>query len=252
MIRSTPALQAAAEWLDSGATAIVLIGGTGTSKTTAARWLFDHLAARRLCSPSGSSRGPVWWSAKAIPASGDSRERETWQAYDSATIVCIDDAGTEQWAERVSSAIERAFDIAPVKRIVITTNMARGPFVARFGDRVESRLLAAHWISLACPDYRDTPPIGAAWPLPTDPTPRELAETAARETAALEEEVELERTRPAREAAAARAFAEIRDIIAKLDAEKTIARSADDRHDDDRRRFLRQQVRLVQHGGDEQ
>ena len=244
MTTKTHALEVSAAWLDSDHATLVLEGFAGTGKTTAARWIFDHFAARRTVTPMGASRGPVWWAAKLLPGSGDSRERDAWAAFDSASLIVIDDAGTEQWAERVTSAIERAHDVTPSKRLVVTHNLTRGDFMSRFGDRVKSRLINAQWSTIHAADYRDTPPIGAPWPLPTDPTPRELAETAAREAQVAAEEAELERTRPAREAAAARAFAEIRDIIAKLDAEKTIARSADDRHDDDRRRHLREQVRL--------
>ena len=243
MTTKTHALEVSAAWLDSDHATLVLEGFAGTGKTTAARWIFEHFAARRTVTPMGASRGPVWWAAKLLPGSGDSRERESWAAFDSASLIVIDDAGTEQWAERVTSAIERAHDVTPSKRLVITHNLTRADFMQRFGDRVKSRLISAQWSTIHATDYRDTPPIGPAWPLPTDPTPRELADAAAREAQAAAEDAELERTRPAREAAAARAFAEIRDIIAKLDAEKTIARSADERHDDDRRRQLREQVR---------
>lgn len=247
----TEALRVALEWLESPAKVLVLQGGTGSGKSIAAGWLHEFFAARPLHSDAGGRRGPAWFAAKVL-GTLDHRDRETvevWRAFDAATLIVLDDVGTEPWPDRIGSAIERVWDVTSA-RLVITTNLdldtvipSAGP--GRYGERVASRMQGSTWHVLAAPDYRGRPPVGAPWPSPASQTERE------REAARLVREAE-EREREEYEAGAAERnakFAEhmewLRDTMGQIEAKLAVERTASQRADDDRRRELRRQLRIV-------
>lgn len=247
----TEALRVALEWLESPSKVLVLQGGTGSGKSVAAGWLHDFFRARPVHSDAGARRGPAWFAAKVLGAV-DPRDRETWAAFDSATLITLDDVGTELWPERIGSAIERVWDVTSA-RLVITTNLdadvvvpASGP--GRYGERVASRMQGATWVVLAAPDYRGGGPVGPKWPSPSAPTEREREATRARHEAEDRERAEYEAGAEEREK-------KLREILATSEAlaGAKILRlpvAGNDASDNERRRQLARQSRRAEDGSE--
>lgn len=110
---------------------LILIGGTGTGKTTAASWIVATTLDNAL-----------WLPARTVD------EIERWKqvsmlAY-SVPLLVIDDLGTERlsegrwgvdtleslWVDRIDRGV----------RTIVTTNLAPGALAARYGDRLKSRM----------------------------------------------------------------------------------------------------------------
>lgn len=247
----TEALRVALEWLESPSKVLVLQGGTGSGKSVAAGWLHEFFRARPLHSDAGARRVPAWFAAKVL-GTLDHRDRETvetWRAFDAATLIVLDDVGTEPWADRIGSAIERVWDVTSA-RLVVTTNLRLEVVVppdgpGRYGERVASRMQGARWEELVNGDYRGRPPTGNAWPAPAARTQREHDAAEARRIAEEAEAAEYESGAAARDAAFAHHMAWLRDTIAELEAAKAAERSAPERADDEARRRLRAQLKIV-------
>jgi len=135
-------------------------------------------------------------------------------------------------------------------RLVITTNLSSDALMppdgpGRYGERVASRMQGATWHILAAPDYRGRPPTGNAWPAPAARTQREHDAAEARRIAEEAEAAEYEAGAAARDAAFAHHMAWLRDTIAELEAAKAAERSSPERADDEARRRLRAQLKIV-------
>lgn len=147
-VRDTAAIvQLAHAMATPGKRMVVVAGGTGCGKTTAAvQWLL-----------------PCQGKPLFIPApSLVQRARpKPWQSpiWERATAIVLDDVGTEKERDR-----ERFLEVfgellthvhAKHKRMVLTANMAMNTFQARYKRRIESRFRQGGvWISLTGGDMR--------------------------------------------------------------------------------------------------
>lgn len=123
---------------------LVLLGGTGTGKTTAATWI-----AREV----GGSR-PVMVAATTLERRG--RYDTAFAArLDTATLVVLDDLGVEPmdakgyFAALVDELVDRAY--RDHRRLVVTSNADLAELRDRLGARVGSRFVQAA-MTAACGD----------------------------------------------------------------------------------------------------
>jgi hypothetical protein len=235
--RETQTLRRVLAWLESDEEALVLQGGTGSSKTYAAAWAHQWQDHRAPIDGMGRRRTCVWWDARALsalaPWAGEVRgprrdESPTgWAAYDLASVVVIDDVGTEDDHARMTG------------RLLITTNLAPATFAQLYGERVASRLKGSgKWCLTTDPDFRASPPTGAPWPKPTDLTDRERRQQVAEDAQRDADLAEWAATAHIRELLAASALAEVESILGAKRDEHT----APNTDDEQRRAELRRQV----------
>lgn len=131
---STPAVQAAEKFLGSTSAALVLLGGTGCGKTTAATWV----AFRR-----GGDR-PGFVTAAELERRGRYDHEHTAWLFE-RTLLVLDDLGVEPldgkgYFRGLLDELINAF-YADGRRFVLTTNLDMRPDIAeRYGDRLVSRL----------------------------------------------------------------------------------------------------------------
>lgn len=245
----THALRSLCEWYESPAEAIVVQGGTGSGKTRGAAWLFEFALHRAVITASGQRRGPLWCDAPGLAtiAPWDDRWRST---YDVASLIVIDDVGTEPAAgdgpARMTAAIERAFNVS-AGRFVITTNLDAEAFGRRYGDRVRSRLCQSLWVTTLDPDYREegtSTQLTARrkWPHPRAQSRREREASKRAEQAQAAEDAEWERTAAERAKWAADAQAKLVELAARKPEE------VEPHADDERRRELRRQLEELHRG----
>lgn len=129
---SDEAMHGAQAWLDyPDCKCLLIIGGVGAGKTTAAAWVV-----------AGELANAVWLPARTV----DDLERwkEVSHQAKTAQLLVIDDIGTERdsesgfgrdtlgslWTDRLDRA----------QRTVVTTNLSGAELVKRYGDRLRSRL----------------------------------------------------------------------------------------------------------------
>lgn len=110
---------------------LLIIGGIGAGKTTAAAWVV-----------AGERANSVWLSARTVD------DLDSWKAVSHAAkvaqLLVIDDLGTERDSESgwgrdalgnlLTDRIDRA------QRTVVTTNLSGAEIVKRYGERLRSRL----------------------------------------------------------------------------------------------------------------
>jgi hypothetical protein len=132
----TPALDAARRYVAQHEKPIlVLLGGVGAGKTTAATWIAREAGGAR--------------PGKALSTTLEKRGRYD-RAYadwlESRTLVVLDDLGVEPldgkgyFAALVDELVDRAYSHR--RRLVITTNVAADQLERRLGERVWSRLVS--------------------------------------------------------------------------------------------------------------
>jgi hypothetical protein len=129
---SHEAMTGAQAWLEyPECKCLLIIGGVGAGKTTAAAWIV-----------AGEGANAVWLPARTV----DDMEKwkEVSHAARSAQLLVIDDIGTERdsesgwgrdtlgslWTDRLDRA----------QRTVVTTNLSGVELVKRYGERLRSRL----------------------------------------------------------------------------------------------------------------
>jgi DNA replication protein DnaC len=113
---------------------LVLVGGTGTTKTTQAYALCAELMRSGVNCTFGTSGGLLRHIRRAYD--GDFTEEEAVEQLSGVPVLFIDDLGKEsptQWA------VERLFDIidaraAGMKPVVVTTNLGSRALRQRYGE----------------------------------------------------------------------------------------------------------------------
>lgn len=238
-VRTTHALASVLEWLEGSQDILVLSGGTGAGKSIAAAWGFAWMSHRAPISPMGQRRSPAWFDAPGIAALAAWREPETWAAFDSASLVVIDDVGTEDKPGAMAAVLERLCNVSSA-RAILTTNLSPvrqthqegETFFERYGHRLQSRIVGTgRWEVCPEDDMRIASPETPMFPAPQDATAREIAERRRRARAELDEAEEFARTQAERAEQASKALAKIR----LLTAEKSVRDADRDRSPDLRR-----------------
>lgn len=112
-----------------------LHGPTGGGKSIAASWCALLVEANPL---HYGPKGIGYYHAREI-ASCAEWKTDVWEAFDTWSIVIIDDVGTERDAARCADVIERCFNhrYGPT---ILTTNLTARELLARYGARVDSRI----------------------------------------------------------------------------------------------------------------
>lgn len=129
----TTSLKHAGSFMAGSKAVLVLAGGTGAGKTTAAAWC--------ALEAGGSSAGFI--RASELEARGRyDRDLRTWLRERS--LLVIDDLGVEVLDGKgvFRSLLDETIDMfyGNRKRVVITTNLSKADAIERYGDRVMSRL----------------------------------------------------------------------------------------------------------------
>jgi DNA replication protein DnaC len=177
-LSETEALGYARDWLAkdrSVGTLLVLAGGVGTGKTTAAAWL----AAQDTPADFGWPGSGVPWPPDLLPRFVDASEFAEVNRYDGAQmdalrrcpLLAIDDLGTE-FSDGAGSFLTTLGNVLSTRhrdclRTVITTNLPAAEFLSRYGERLRDRLVeSGAFVELDGESLRRNPPPD----LPPDPS----------------------------------------------------------------------------------
>jgi hypothetical protein len=150
-LEETHAMRGARRFMDAGIRALVLAGPPGVGKSVAGAWVASHASApfERF------APGAFWIRAEDYVQASRKRDRLSGRAAggnrdamrkaEGAGILVLDDLG-EEYADAsgfslhvLRSLITKRHDRSGC-RIVVTTNLETGPFLARYGSRVADRL----------------------------------------------------------------------------------------------------------------
>lgn len=135
----TPALDKARPWWSSDSWALVMSGGVGTGKTTAAGWLASQ------CITAGTGRDWLVWircsEASRRALFGEDAEKQARSARRCSLLV-LDDIGTEfngdGWRNWLGDVLDERYSQG--RKTVLTTNLGPEDFRARLGERLVDRL----------------------------------------------------------------------------------------------------------------
>jgi hypothetical protein len=132
-----------------GITLLVLSGSPGTGKTFAAvRWIVDYVNDSKNWTPPGVvhrmlGRPPVWTTGPSL-SRWDHWDPEQMAKLLRAPRLVIDDLGTEFldkggfYASLLDEVINQRYEAS--LPIVITTNLDKDGFKARYGERIADRI----------------------------------------------------------------------------------------------------------------
>lgn len=115
----------------------LLAGGVGCGKTVAATWWLIERARNVF---------PLFITAEKLEAAGryDDVVRAQWE---NATAIVLDDLGVEYADQKGHFGVvfEALIDhvCGEMRQMIITTNLQGGEFVARYGERIASRIREA-------------------------------------------------------------------------------------------------------------
>jgi hypothetical protein len=246
-LKAKAAVQVAASWVEAKAPRfLVLEGHPGCGKSLAAAWAWEFVYDRiRNRGPvlgpiAAHDPWPVWCDTRLVAAmvGHEWRHEEQWASFDRARLVVIDDVGLEREPDRMSDLLERLYNVSS-GRAILTTNLSFETFSARYGERVQSRIIgSARWAQCADPDMRMQRPEGESFPPPQRETAGELVARLKAEEDRKREEAEWE----AGEADRERWWTEQMKLITNLGDEKTWRYTSNNASDEERRELLRKQV----------
>lgn len=144
-LQETPAVAHVRAWLAAGShpNFLVLAGGKGTGKTTAACFAIAERGGRRV-------------TARELAAASDF-DRDLQRSLAGATLLVLDDLGAESldekgWgANRIGGLLDARYERR--RATLIATNLTMRDFLARYGQdggRLQDRLRqAARWVDIA-------------------------------------------------------------------------------------------------------
>ena len=142
-VRETPALEAVKKFTDSPKESwcLVLAGQKGVGKSTAAAY-FLWEKTRRVASGATPPKQLQWWTASRVARlSGYDQELEKMMKV---PLMVIDDLGVEYldkngyFNHRLDELIDERY--SNYRKTIITTNLNKRDFQARYEDRITSRI----------------------------------------------------------------------------------------------------------------
>lgn len=148
MPEKTLALEAARDWWASGEALLLLCGGVGSGKTTAAAWCLLKRMEQEAANPKPSGGVPIepgmFVTAPEFNGLSDySPEARAWmERLSRCGLLVLDDLGTERMGDGELSCIQRLVGErhAADRRTVLTTNLSGEAFKKRYGERVADRI----------------------------------------------------------------------------------------------------------------
>ncbi len=131
----TAAAAAVARWLPSPATWLLLLGGTGTGKSTAAAW------ALREVHRAGASVAWVQSARLAVDAGGWEGEQLA-RRLRGVTVLVVDDVGAQDGSEYARGILRELLTERheASERTVLTSNLDAAALRAHLGDRLYDRV----------------------------------------------------------------------------------------------------------------
>lgn len=149
--RGSPALVAAKAWWLSGKPVLLLLGGVGSGKTTAAAWVLLRQLEREVGvqRPSGGQPVDVAMFATAAEFNGLSDyhpESRAWlERLCHCQLLVLDNLGAERMGDGELSCVQRVIGErhATGRRTVLTSDMSGDAFRSRYGERVVDRIREA-------------------------------------------------------------------------------------------------------------
>lgn len=157
-LASSPALEAAAKFAQTGGRILVLSGGPGCGKSTAAAvWVGTAPPAGSLPLAPGSGQ-PMWLPFSSLQAVSRYR-RDELAPLERARRLVVDDLGSEYLDNHGAFAslldgllVDRFGNLRPT---VITTNLDATTFKARYGERIADRIRGAgRFVDVNGPSFR--------------------------------------------------------------------------------------------------
>jgi hypothetical protein len=145
-LHETKAVMACREWVFSRATLLILAGKVGTGKSLGAAWaLWDRLTMTSPVNVHTGQKippdGRLWISAQDVANLNPqwSPDRVELEHLKAVPILVVDDVGEEDGSPaKVATLI--CSRCADGLRTIVTTNLDRGTFRERYGERLIDRL----------------------------------------------------------------------------------------------------------------
>lgn len=133
--KPSEALEAVKAWLTSGKCWLVLLGGTGTGKTTAAAWALGEVIRQKETADARTA------SRLARMSGFDEGAREL-ERLSNVSLLVVDDIGAEMqtaWGQGLLSELldnrHQGF-----KKTILTSNLSQDAFKQRIGERMVDRI----------------------------------------------------------------------------------------------------------------
>lgn len=133
--RPSEALEAAQQWLTSGKCWLVLLGGTGTGKTTAAAWVLGEVLKQR---ESGEART----ASRLARMSGFDEGARELERLSNVSLLVVDDIGAEAQTAWGQGLLSELLDNRHqgYRKTILTSNLGAEQFKARVGERMVDRI----------------------------------------------------------------------------------------------------------------
>jgi hypothetical protein len=145
----TLAMRTVVRWLGAADAppVLVLAGSTGTGKSTAAAWWLAEVGGRLERATAIATA----WDSSTVTA------QERRESACSTRCLVLDDVGTEpvRYRGAMAEALRELMEARQSLRTLVTTNLTRSQFAARYPDgRLDSRLSRAAWVKCVGEDLR--------------------------------------------------------------------------------------------------
>lgn len=133
--KPSEALEAVQQWLTSGKAWLVLLGGTGTGKTTAAAWAIGEVIRQKETADARTA-------SRLSRMSGFDEGARELERLSGVTLLVVDDVGAEAQTAWGAGLLSELLDNRHqgFKKTILTSNLGQEQFKARVGERMVDRI----------------------------------------------------------------------------------------------------------------
>jgi DNA replication protein DnaC len=133
--RPSEALEATQQWLTSGKTWLVLLGGTGTGKTTAAAWAIREVLRQ-------NETAACRTASRIARMSGFDEGAAELERLSEVSLLVVDDVGAEMQTAWGAGLLSELLDNRhqAFRKTILTSNLGQEPFKQRVGERMVDRI----------------------------------------------------------------------------------------------------------------